>query len=68
MHVRVLRVVVGRRHPFDLRTEVLLHPQDKIAGQPFHVRSIAEFWRYDQLPEALVTGLLPAFEPRRDVD
>jgi hypothetical protein len=68
MHVWVLRVVVGRRHPFDLRAQVLLHPRNKIAGQPFHVRSIAEFWGYDQLPEALITGFLPAIEPRRDID
>ena len=63
VYVRVLRVVMGCRHPFDLRAEVLLHSRDEIAGQPFQVGSVAELRRYDQLPEALIARFLPAFEP-----
>ena len=66
--MRVLRVVVGHRHPFERRAEVPLHPRHQIASQPFQVGSVAELRRYDQLPEALIARLLPAFEPRRDVD
>jgi hypothetical protein len=37
-------------------------------GHPFQIGSVAAFRGYDQLPEALIAQLLPAFEPRRDVD
>ena len=68
MNVRVLRVVVGNRHPFERRAEIPLHPRHQFASQPFQVGSVAELGRYDQLPEALIARLLPTFEPRRDVD
>ena len=29
MHVRVFRVVVGSRHPFERRSEILLHPSTR---------------------------------------
>src|SRR5260370_14895226 len=68
MNMRMLRVVVSYRRPFERCTEVPLHPQDQIASQPFQVGSIAELRRHDQLPDALIERLLPSFEPLRDVD
>jgi hypothetical protein len=68
VHMRMLGVVVGDCYPFKGRAEVLLHPRDEIAGQPFQVRPIVELRGYNQLPEALIAGFLPAFEPFRDVD
>jgi hypothetical protein len=68
MDVWVLGIVVRDGDPFERGPKVLFHPGDKIASEALQVDSVAEFWRYDQLPETLVTRLLPTFEPPRDVD
>jgi hypothetical protein len=52
MHMRVFCVVVGYRHPFERHAEVLLHPGDKIAGEPFQVGSVVELGHRTELDAA----------------
>jgi len=48
VNVRVLCIVVGNRHPFEGRTEIILHALDQAARQAGQIDSITKFRRYDQ--------------------
>ena len=68
VNVRVFRVVVRNRHPFERSSEIRLHPRQQIARQPFQIGSIAKFRRYDYLPKAFIAGPLPTFESLSDLN
>jgi hypothetical protein len=68
MDMRMLRVVVNYADPFQLGTSVVLDSLQHIAGQPLEVYAVAELGRENQLPEALVPGLLPFAEEAGHVD
>src|SRR4051794_31299436 len=49
-------------HPFQFRSEVLLHSCHEIAGQPIKIDSLSEFRRYDQFPKPRIALTLPTLQ------
>ena len=68
MNVRVFCIVVGNRHPFEGRPEIILHALDQTARQAGQIDSITKFRRYDQFPKPFIARGLPALELRGYVD
>jgi len=66
--MRVLRVVVLHRNPFQIRSHILFHLFDQTARQPRQLYPITEFRRDDQFKQSLVPRALPAFELPGNVD
>src|SRR5580658_2398275 len=66
--MRVLRVVVGNRSPFQGRPQLVLHALDQTARQAGEIDPITKFRRHDQFPEPFIARGLPALEPRGNVD
>jgi len=68
VNMRVLRVVVLHRNPFQIRSHILFHLFDQTARQPRQLYPITEFRRDDQFKQSLVPRALPAFELPGNVD
>ena len=68
VNVRVFRIVVGNRRPFEGRPEIILHALDQTARQVGQIDPITKFRRYDQFPKPFIARCLPAFELRGNVD
>src|ERR1035438_10412536 len=68
VNMRVLRVVVLHRNPFQIRSQILLHLFDQTARQARQFYPITEFRRDDQFKHPLVPRALPAFELTGNVD
>jgi hypothetical protein len=62
--MRVLRVVVLHRNPFEIRSQILLHLFDQTARQARQLYPITEFRRDNQFKQPLVPRALPTFELR----
>ena len=65
VNMRVLRVVVLNRHPFEVRSQILLHLLDQIARQAGQIDPITKFRRDDQFPEPFIARAPASFRAAR---
>ncbi len=68
MSVWVLGIVMLRRNPFEIGTEILMHTFQQIARQTAQINLITKFRGDDQLPQPLIAGSLPVFKAQCNVD
>src|SRR5947209_12796066 len=68
MNMGMLSIEMRHGHPFQLCSEVPLHPRHQISGQLVKVEPFAKLRRYDQLPQSRVSLALPPLQLLRRVD
>jgi hypothetical protein len=62
VNVRMLRIEVRDRAPFQLSREFRFHPAQRFAGQPGQIHALSELRREDQLESPLVACGLPSIK------
>src|SRR4051794_16633851 len=68
MYMGMLSIEMRHGHPFQLCSEVPLHPRHQISGQTVKVEPFAELRRYDQFPQSRVSLALPPVQLLRRGD
>src|SRR6185437_14408488 len=68
MNMGMLGVVVLCRYPFEICSQILLHPSEQFARKSWQIHFVTEFRRHDNFPHLLIARSLPALKLPRDVD